>query len=122
MYTLSEEQRWYIINEWKKGSINVLRVARFLNCHVSTIYRVIDYYRRPHNVDYGQDVGHPPTLDSTQIKEFDRSRKSIVKIKSNNINEQKRYEFVLLQYRARIDNYSFEDECYVGLRNTQQVV
>jgi hypothetical protein len=32
MYTLTEEQRWYIIIEWKKGSINVSQVARSFNC------------------------------------------------------------------------------------------
>jgi hypothetical protein len=35
-----------------------------------------------------------------------------------NINEQKRYQFALLHYRAPIDNYIFEDEYYVGLRST----
>jgi hypothetical protein len=51
-----------------------------------------------------------------------RPRKSLVKVKNNNINEQKRYQFALLHYRARIDNCIFEDECYVGLRSTQQIV
>ncbi len=37
-------------------------------------------------------------------------------------NEQKRYQFALLHYCAPIDNYIFEDECYVGLRSTQQIV
>ncbi len=38
------------------------------------------------------------------------------------INEQKRYEFATLYYRTNIKNYIFEDECYVGLRNSQQTV
>jgi hypothetical protein len=143
MFTLNEEQRWYIVNEWKKGSKSFSRIARFLNCHISRIYRVINYYRCPHNVNYGHDVGRPPALDSKQIKQLDRAmqkndrlrtipryrlslgyrpRKSLVKVKNNNINEQKRYQFALLHYRARIDNCIFEDECYVGLRSTQQIV
>ena len=51
-----------------------------------------------------------------------RPRKSVIKIKSNHINEQERYQFAVLHYRARIDCYIFEDECYVGLRNIQQIV
>ncbi len=52
MYTLTEEQRWYIIIEWKKGSINVSEVARSYNCSRNTVYHVIDYYRRDNNVNY----------------------------------------------------------------------
>ena len=51
-----------------------------------------------------------------------RPRKTIVKVKNNNINEQKRYQFALLHYRARIDNHIFEDECDVGLRSTQHII
>ncbi|CAF1178126.1 unnamed protein product [Rotaria sp. Silwood1] len=158
MYILSEEKRWYIINEWKKGSINTSCVARFLNYHARTICRIINYYRRHHHVNYEHDVGRLSALDSTQIKQLDRTiqnhrsataaellsltnfnttectiqryrlslgyrpRKSIIKVKSNNINEQKLYEFATLHYRANIKTYIFEDECYVSLRNTQQVV
>ena len=50
MYKLTEEQRWYIIFEWKKGSLNVSRVARSFSCHFTTIYRVIGYYRRQNDV------------------------------------------------------------------------
>ncbi len=73
MFTLNEEQRWYIVNEWKKGSKSFSRIARFLNCHISRIYRVINYYRCPHNVNYGHDVGRPPALNSKQIKQLDRA-------------------------------------------------
>ncbi|CAF4896260.1 unnamed protein product, partial [Rotaria sp. Silwood1] len=121
-------------------------MARFLNCHISTIYRVINYYCCHHNVNYGHDVDRSPALDSKQIKQLDRAiqknrsataaellsitnfnttertiqryrlslgyrpRKSIVKVKTNHINEQKRYQFALLHYRVRIDSYIFEDE------------
>ncbi|CAF1563824.1 unnamed protein product [Rotaria sp. Silwood1] len=158
MYTISEEKRWYIISEWKKGSINPSLVASFINCHVSTIYRVINYYCLHGDVNYGHSPGRLPALDSTQIKQLDRiiqqnrsataaellslthfdttertiqryrrslgyrPRKSLIKVKSTNINEQKRYQFALLHYRGNIKNCIFEDECYVGLRNTQQVV
>ncbi|CAF2692452.1 unnamed protein product, partial [Rotaria sp. Silwood2] len=110
---------------------------RFLNCHISTIYRVINCYRCHHNVNYGHDVGRLPAFGSKQIKQLDRAiqkyrsataaellsitnfntteraiqryrlslgyrpRKSIVKVKNNNINEQKRYQFALLHYRDR---------------------
>ena len=52
-----------------------------------------------------------------------RPRKSIIKVKSNKLDEQKRYQFatmhsVMLTSRSRFS----EDECYLGLRNTQQVV
>ncbi len=38
------------------------------------------------------------------------------------MNEQKRYQFAALHHHANIKNYIFENECYVGLRRTQQVV
>ncbi|CAF4022951.1 unnamed protein product [Rotaria sordida] len=104
------------------------------------------------------NAGRPPALDSTQIKQLDRTiqqnrsataaellslthfnttertirnyrlslgyrpRKSVITVKSTNINEQKRYQFAALHHRTHIKNYIFEDECYVGLRNTRQVV
>ncbi|CAF1125788.1 unnamed protein product [Rotaria sordida] len=49
-------------------------------------------------------------------------RKSLVKVKSNNRNEQKRYQFAAAHYLVNIKKYIFEDECYVGLRNTQQIL
>ncbi|CAF1066025.1 unnamed protein product [Rotaria sordida] len=160
MYKLTEEQCWYIIIEWKKGSLNVSRVARSFNCHFTTIYHVINYYRRHNDVNYTDryNAGRPPALDSTQIKQLDRTiqqnrsattaellslthfnttertirnyrlslgyrpRKSVITVKSTNINEQKRYQFAALHHRTHIKNYIFEDECYVGLRNTRQVV
>ncbi len=65
MYTLSEEKRWYIISEWKKGSIDVPLVARYLNCHISTVYRVINYYRLHNDVSYGHSPGRPRALKGT---------------------------------------------------------
>jgi transposase len=64
MFTLNEEQRWFIIHEWKNGSKSVSEIARFLRCHISTVYRVINYYRCHHTVNYGGDIGRPPALDS----------------------------------------------------------
>jgi transposase len=160
MYTLTEEQRWYIIIEWKKGSINVSQVARSFNCSRNTVYHVIDYYRRHNDVNYTDryNADRPRALDSTQTEQLDRTirqnrsatgaellsltnfntsertirryrlslgyrpRKSVVKIKSNNFNEQKRYTFAAVHHRANIKKYIFEDESYVGLRNTQQIV
>ena len=51
-----------------------------------------------------------------------RPRKSIVKVKSNNLDEQKRYGFAAAHQHTDIKNYIFEDECYFGLRHTQQIV
>jgi len=64
MYKLTEEQRWYIICEWKKGSINISETARFLKCIRATIYDVIDYYRRHNDVNYSDryNAGRPPAL------------------------------------------------------------
>ncbi len=75
MYTLTEEQRWYIIIEWKKGSINVAQVARSFNCHRSTVYGVVNYYRHHNDVNYTDryNAGRPPALDSTQIEQLDRT-------------------------------------------------
>ncbi|CAF0993582.1 unnamed protein product [Rotaria sp. Silwood1] len=160
MYKLTEEQRWSIIIEWKKGSLNVLKFARSFKCHFTTIYRVINYYRRHNDVNYTDryNAGRPRALDSTQIKQLDqtirqnraataaellsltqfkitertirnyrlslgyRPRKSVVKVKSNNLDEQKRYEFAVTHQHANLKNYIFEDECYFGLRDTQQIV
>ena len=134
MFILNEEQRWYIINEWKKRSTSISKIARSINCYISTVCRVIDYYCCHHSVNYGHDVGRPSALDSKQIKKLDLAiqnnrsatatellpitginaterrrqryrrslgnspRKSTVKVKTNNISEQKRYQFVLLHY------------------------
>jgi hypothetical protein len=43
-----------------------------------------------------------------------RPRKSVVKVKSNNLNEQKRYQFAAVHHLANIKKYIFEDECYMG--------
>ncbi len=43
-------------------------------------------------------------------------------MKSNKLDEQKRYQFAAMHCDADIKKYIFEDECYLGLRNTQQVV
>ena len=69
IYKLTEEQRWYIIIEWKKGSLNVSRVAR------SLIYRVIDYYRRHNDMNYTDryNAGRQHALDSTQIQQLDQA-------------------------------------------------
>ena len=160
MYKLTEEQHWYIIFEWKKGSMNVSQVARSLNCNRRTIYNVIDYYRRHNDANYTDryNAGRSPALNLTQIEQLDqtirqnrsataaelrsltnfnisertirryrlslgyRPRKSVVKVKSNNLDEQKRYQFAVKHCDTNIKNYIFEDECYVGLRNTQQIV
>lgn len=160
MYKLTEEQRWYIIFEWKKRSMNVSQVARSLKCNRRTIYRVIDYYRRHNDVNYTDryNAGRPPALNLTQIEQLDqtirqnrsatatelrsltnfnisertmrryrlslgyRPRKSVVKVKSKNLDEQKQYQFAVQHSDTNIQNYIFEDECYVGLRNTQQIV
>ena len=157
MYTLTEEQRWYIIYEWKRGCINVSELARSFKCTRATIYHVINYYRRYNDVNYTNryNAGRPPAFDSTQIEQPDRTiqqnrsvtaaellsithfnttertiqrycrslgyfpRKSSVIVRSDNISEQKRYEFAELHHRADIKNYIFENECYVGLRSTQ---
>jgi hypothetical protein len=52
-------------------------MARFLHCHISTIYRVINYYCYHRDVNYGHDVGRPPALDSKQIKQLDRAIQKI---------------------------------------------
>ena len=160
MYKLTEEQRWYIIIEWKKGSLNVSRAARSFNCHFTTIYRVIDYYRRHNDMNYTDryNAGRPRALDAIQIEQLDqtirqnraataaellslthfnptertirnyrlslgyRPRKSIVKVKSNNLDEQKRYESAAAHPYADIKKYIFEDECYLDLRHTQHIV
>ena len=160
MYKLTEEQRWCIIIEWKKGSINVSRIARSFNCCRSTIYHVIDYYRRHNDVSYTDryNAGRPLALDSTQLEQLDqtirqnrsataaellsltnfntsertirryrlslgyRPRKSVIKVKSNNLDEQKRYQFAAMHCGTNIKKYIFEDECYLGLRDTQQIV
>ncbi|CAF3295272.1 unnamed protein product [Rotaria sp. Silwood2] len=74
MYKLTEEQRWYIIVEWKKGSLNVPKVVRSFDCHRSAVYRVIDYYRRHNDVNYTDryNAGRPPALNPTQIEQLDR--------------------------------------------------
>ncbi|CAF4884930.1 unnamed protein product, partial [Rotaria sp. Silwood2] len=51
-----------------------------------------------------------------------RPRKSVIKVKSNKLDEQKQYQFAAMHCDADIKKYIFEDECYFGLRNTQQVV
>ncbi len=51
-----------------------------------------------------------------------RPRKSVIKVKTNNTNEQNRYQFAALHHLANIRKYIFEDECYVGLRSTRQIV
>ena len=160
MYKLTEEQRWYIIIEWKKGSINISQVARSFNCQRSTVYDVIDYYRRHNDVNYTDryNAGRPRALDSIETEQLDRTiqqnrsatgaellsltnfntsertirryrlslgyrpRKSVIKVKSNKLDEQKRYQFAAMHYGTNIKKYIFEDECYVGLRNMQQVV
>jgi hypothetical protein len=75
MYTRTEEQRWYIIGEWKKGSINVSQVARSFNCYRTTVYGVINYYRHHNDVNYTDryNAGCSPTVDSTQIEQLDRT-------------------------------------------------
>ena len=74
MYKLTEE-RWYIIFEWKKGSLHVSRVARSCNCHFSRIYHVIDYYRRHNDVNYTDryNADHPRALTSTKTKQLDKT-------------------------------------------------
>ena len=135
MYPLSEEQRWYIISELKKGSINVRQTARFLKCHISTVYRIINQYRCYGNVNYGYGSGRLPALDPAQVKKLDktiqrnrsataaellsitqfntsertiqryRPRKSVVKVKTNKMNEQNRFEFASLHHRANLKIY-----------------
>ena len=51
-----------------------------------------------------------------------RPRKSFIKVKTNKLDEQKRYQFAAIHCDADMKKYIFEDECYLGLRNTQQVV
>ena len=64
MFTFNEEQRWFIINERGNGSESVSQIARFLSCHISTVYCAINYYRCHHTVNYEHDIGRPPVLDS----------------------------------------------------------
>ena len=160
MYKLTEEQRWYIIIEWKKGSINVTQIARSFNCCCSTVYHVIGYYRRHNDVSYTDryNAGRRLALDSTQIEQLDqtirqnrsaiatellslanfntsertirryrlslgyRPHKSVIKVKSNNLDEQKRYQLAAMHCGTNIKKYIFEDECYLALRDTQQIV
>ncbi len=65
MYTLTEKQRWYIIIEWKKGSTNVSQVSHSFDCYRSTVYHVINYYRRHDDVNYTDryNAGRSPALD-----------------------------------------------------------
>ena len=80
MYKLTEQQRWYIIFEWKKGSLNVSRVARSVNYHFITIYCVIDYYRRHNDVNYTDryNAGRPRVSiqhkSNNLIKLYDRTQ------------------------------------------------
>ncbi len=67
----------------------------------NTTERKIQRYRR--------SIGYPP-------------RKSVIKVKTNKMNEQHRFQFVSLHHRADIKKYIFEDECDIGLRNTNQIV
>jgi transposase len=158
MYPLSEEHRWYIISELKKGSINVRQTARFLNCHINSVYRIINHYQCHGNVNSECGPGRPPALKPAQVKKLDETirqnrsataaslltitrfnttertiqryrrdlgykpRKSVVKVKTNKMNEHNRFEFASLHHRANIKKYIFEDECYIGLRNTSQIV
>ncbi|CAF4098988.1 unnamed protein product, partial [Rotaria sp. Silwood1] len=75
MYKLTEEQRWYIISEWKKGTINISKVAHSFKCTRVTIYNVINYYHRHNDVNYidRYNAGRPPALNSKQIKQLDRT-------------------------------------------------
>jgi transposase len=75
MYGLTEEQHCYIIREWKKGSINISKVARSFKCHRSTIDGVIDYYHRHNDVNYTDryNAGRPSAFDSIQTKQLDRT-------------------------------------------------
>lgn len=59
----------------KKGSLNVSRVPRFSKGHFSTIYRVIDYYSHPNDVDYinRHNAHRTRALDCTQIKQLDQT-------------------------------------------------
>jgi len=75
MYTLTEEQHWHIIVQWKKGSLNVSQVARSFNFQRSAVYGVINYYRRHHDANYTDryNAGRPPALDPTQMEQLDRT-------------------------------------------------
>ena len=77
MYALSEEHRWYIIIGWKKGSINILRAAHFLNCHVMTVRRILHHYCRYGNVSIRHSPSRPPALNPTQVKNIDRTIQKI---------------------------------------------
>jgi hypothetical protein len=109
MYPLSEENRWYITSEWKKGSINARQT--------------------------GFGSGRPPPLDPTQVKKLDqtiernrsataaellsytqfnttnrtiqryRPRKSVVKIKTNKMYEHNRFQFASLYHRGDIKKF-----------------
>ena len=46
------------------------------------------------------------------------SRKSLVKVKTNKMNEHNRFEFASVRHRANIKKYLFENECSIGLRRT----
>lgn len=73
MCTLNAEQRWYIINEWKNHLTSISKIPRYIHCHISTVYRVIDYYCFHHNVNYGHDIDRLSAFDSKQIKKLDRA-------------------------------------------------
>ena len=68
MYLLSEEERWYIISKWKEGAKSVRQIARFHNCHLSTVYRINNHYQSHGDLNCGCGSGHPPARDPTQVK------------------------------------------------------
>ena len=45
------------------------------------------------------------------MKQLYRRRETLVKVKTNNLEEEKRYEFGALHHHASIKNNSFEYDC-----------
>ncbi|CAF3958476.1 unnamed protein product [Rotaria sordida] len=133
MYTISEEKRctiYRVINYYcLHGDVNYGHSPGRLPALDSTQIKQLDRIIQQNRSATAAELLSLTHFDTTErtIQRYRRSlgyrpRKSLIKVKSTNINEQKRYQFALLHYRGNIKNYIFEDECYVGLRNTQQVV
>ena len=59
---------------------------------------------------------------TARTRQGDRARKSLVRVKTNKMNEHNRFEFASVHHRANIKRYISEDECYIGLRSTNQIV
>ncbi len=67
MYPLSEEHRWYIISELKKGSINVRQTARFLNCHINTVSTQFRQWCEEHDIELCDWPGYSADFNAIEL-------------------------------------------------------